>query len=64
MQLIHFMKNVAIGGGLLMLVRFGAGPWSVDGWIAVKEAEATGATVRPKRSSSKEKDKAKDTSNE
>ena len=63
-QLIHFMKNVAIGGGLLMLVGFGAGPWSVDGWIAVKEAEATGATVRPKRSSSKEKDKAKDTSNE
>ena len=63
-QLIHFMKNVAIGGGLLMLVGFGPGPWSVDGWIAIKEAEAAGATTRPKRTSSKDKDKAKDTSNE
>jgi len=63
-QLIHFMKNVAIGGGLLMLVGFGAGPWSVDGWIATKEAEAAGATSRPRRSSSRDKDKAKDTSAE
>ncbi len=63
-QLIHFMKNVAIGGGLLMLVGFGAGPWSVDGWIATKEAEAAGAASRPRRSSSKDKDKAKDTSAE
>jgi putative oxidoreductase len=27
---IHFMKNIAIAGGLLQLVYFGAGPFSVD----------------------------------
>lgn len=56
-QLIHFMKNVAIGGGLLMLVGFGAGPWSVDGWIAMKEAEASEASPKARRSSAKEKSK-------
>jgi putative oxidoreductase len=30
-QMIHFMKNCAIIGGLLMILAFGAGPWSVDG---------------------------------
>jgi putative oxidoreductase len=30
MQQIMFMKNVAISGGLLALVAFGAGAWSVD----------------------------------
>lgn len=30
MQLINFMKNVAIMGGLLMMVRFGAGEYSLD----------------------------------
>lgn len=29
-QLIHFLKNVAIAGGLLQVVGFGAGAWSVD----------------------------------
>jgi len=61
-QLIHFMKNVAIGGGLLMLVGFGAGPWSVDGWIAMKEAEAAGAPQKPRRSAAK--DKSRDASDE
>ena len=63
-HLIHFMKNVAIGGGLLMLVGFGAGPWSVDGWIATKEAEAAGAGQRPRRSASKDKNRDKDSSDE
>jgi putative oxidoreductase len=27
---IHFMKNIAIAGGLLQLVYFGAGPISID----------------------------------
>lgn len=31
-QLLHFLKNVAMGGGFLMLVAFGAGDWSIDGW--------------------------------
>lgn len=30
MQLINFMKNLAMAGGLLMLVRYGAGTPSVD----------------------------------
>ena len=29
-QFVHFLKNVAIAGGLLQLVAFGAGRWSVD----------------------------------
>lgn len=40
LQTIQFMKNVAIGGGLLALVAFGGGPWSIDGWIALKQEEA------------------------
>ena len=30
-QFIHFMKNVAVAGGLLQVVAFGAGRLSVDG---------------------------------
>ena len=40
LQTIQFMKNLAIGGGLLSLVASGGGPWSVDGWIALKQEEA------------------------
>lgn len=29
-EVIHFMKNLAIVGGLLMVVVFGAGAWSLD----------------------------------
>jgi putative oxidoreductase len=29
-QFIHFFKNVAIAGGLLNVVAFGAGGWSLD----------------------------------
>lgn len=31
-QMIHFLKNVAIVGGLLQVVAFGAGSFSLDGW--------------------------------
>lgn len=31
MQMILFMKNVALAGGFLMIVSLGAGPFSVDG---------------------------------
>jgi putative oxidoreductase len=31
LQQIMFLKNLAITGGLLMLVAFGAGAWSIDG---------------------------------
>ncbi|MCZ4094449.1 DoxX family protein [Sinorhizobium psoraleae] len=29
-QIIHFMKNLAITGGFLQIVAFGAGPFSLD----------------------------------
>ena len=29
-QMIHFMKNIAMAGGFLQLVAFGAGAWSLD----------------------------------
>lgn len=31
MQQINYMKNIAIMGGLLLIVGFGSGPWSLDG---------------------------------
>lgn len=30
-QFIHFMKNVAMTGGLLYIATYGAGAWSIDG---------------------------------
>src|SRR2546423_477653 len=30
MQQAHFMKNVALMGGALLIAYFGAGPWSLD----------------------------------
>jgi putative oxidoreductase len=47
-QVIHFMKNLAICGGLFGLMAFGGGPWSVDGWIEARreEAEAGGGAAR------------------
>lgn len=50
LQTIQFMKNLAIGGGILSLIAFGGGPWSIDGWIAMKrsEAEANPASAKPR----------------
>jgi len=31
-QFIQLMKNIALGGGLLMLAAYGAGDFSVDAW--------------------------------
>lgn len=39
-QVIHFLKNIAICGGLFGLMAFGGGPWSVDGWIEARREEA------------------------
>ncbi|MEQ8797932.1 MAG: DoxX family protein [Salinisphaeraceae bacterium] len=33
-NMVMFMKNVAMAGGLLLLVVHGAGRWSVDHWLA------------------------------
>ncbi len=35
-QFIMFMKNIAMAGGFLFLVAFGAGAWSVDQWRAAR----------------------------
>jgi len=35
-QLNHFLKNIAIMGGLLCLGAVGAGPWSLDGRASAK----------------------------
>ncbi|MGB8854452.1 MAG: DoxX family protein [Pirellulales bacterium] len=48
LQTIQFMKNLAIGGGLLSLVAFGGGPWSVDGWINFRREEAESAPAKPR----------------
>lgn len=32
-QFIHFQKNLAIAGGFLALAAYGAGDWSLDGWM-------------------------------
>ncbi len=53
LQTIQFMKNLAIAGGLLALMAFGGGPWSVDGWIAMKEEEAGSAPSSKSRGSAK-----------
>lgn len=29
-QLLHFLKNIAIAGGMLQVAAFGAGAWSID----------------------------------
>ena len=50
LQTIQFMKNMAIGGGLLSLIAFGGGPWSVDGWIAKRreEVESGAPAAKPR----------------
>ena len=40
-QTVHFLKNLAMSGGFLQLVAFGAGAWSLD-------ARAMGSTIRQK----------------
>ncbi len=41
-QMIHFLKNIMLAGGLLQIVHFGAGPISVD-------ARAASHTPQPTR---------------
>jgi putative oxidoreductase len=42
-QMIHFLKNVIIVGGLLQVVAFGAGKFSVDAWLDRRRGAAAGA---------------------
>jgi putative oxidoreductase len=45
-QMIHFMKNVSIAGGLLLLAAHGAGAWSLDALIARRGARALAGAAR------------------
>lgn len=40
-QFIHFMKNIAIAGGFIVLAAHGAGRFSVDGWRASRGAPSS-----------------------
>jgi len=42
-QMIHFMKNLAITGGLLQVAAFGSGGFSLDAW---RERSASAGSVR------------------
>ena len=42
-MMIHFLKNVAMAGGLLQVVAFGAGAFSVDSWRGAGKLVAASA---------------------
>ena len=44
-QMIHFIKNFAIAGGLLQVAAWGAGQWSLDGRRAAKSGVARAAGI-------------------
>lgn len=47
-QLLHFLKDISIAGGLLQVSVFGAGRWSLDAWRArAGWDQGRGAPVRP-----------------
>lgn len=43
-QFIHLMKNVAVGGGLLLLAAYGAGDFSIDAWRRSRRSPLSPAT--------------------
>jgi putative oxidoreductase len=45
-QMIHFMKNIAIIGGLLQVVAFGGGKYSVDYLLARRSAAPANAALQ------------------
>jgi putative oxidoreductase len=40
-QMTHFLKNVAIGGAMLLIIANGTGPMSLDNWLARRKAVVT-----------------------
>jgi putative oxidoreductase len=44
-QMVHFLKNIAITGGLLQVVAFGAGRFSVDGQLANSRGVSPGNSI-------------------
>ncbi|HUT55388.1 MAG TPA: DoxX family protein [bacterium] len=49
MQLINFMKNGAIFGGLLMMARLGAGEFSIDNMLATRRTKSEEAAPSLKK---------------
>lgn len=49
MQRVNFLKNTALTGGALVLGYFGAGPLSIDAWLAARNARvvADAGVLRP-----------------
>lgn len=45
-QMIHFMKNIAIVGGLLQVVAFGGGRFSVDALLARRSGAPAGSGLK------------------
>ena len=48
-QMIHFMKNIAIIGGLLQVVAFGGGKFSVDALLARRSGGSANPALQPAR---------------
>lgn len=48
-QMIHFMKNIAIMGGLLQVVAFGGGKFSVDALLARRSGTLGDRALQPAR---------------
>jgi putative oxidoreductase len=44
-MMIHFLKNLAMAGGFLQLVAWGAGAWSVDALLTGRRGPAIPATA-------------------
>jgi putative oxidoreductase len=44
-QMIHFLKNLVIIGGLLQIAHFGAGQHSLDAWRSRNRANTAGVTL-------------------
>jgi putative oxidoreductase len=45
-QMIHFLKNVMMAGGLLQIVAFGAGPISIEQWRRKSALRAVSAAIK------------------
>jgi len=46
-QMIHFLKNVMMAGGLLQIVAFGAGAISIEGWRWKSGTASAAAAIIP-----------------
>ena len=45
-QMIHFLKNVMMAGGLLQVAAFGAGAFSIEQWRRKSAAPSVAAAIK------------------